>query len=288
MSTLHFPERPADLHKGVAGRVVIVAGSSRYPGAPHLAARAALRAGAGIVTLAVAAPLAASLATGLPEATLLPLPSTEAGEIDPIGTLSALVALPTNALLVGPGLPANAATAALVRALVQSDGPPTVLDAGALSAVAQSPLGLPTASSRRLVLTPHVGEFLALAMCSDANEATVASFATQSGAVVACKGSTTIVASPDGRRAHVGTPNPLLATGGTGDVLAGALAALLATGMEPYEATVLAVAWHSAAGARLGQRLGDAGLLSSELADELPLVRRDAQKGSTQGGQIRG
>jgi NAD(P)H-hydrate repair Nnr-like enzyme with NAD(P)H-hydrate dehydratase domain len=105
----------------------------------------------------------------------------------------------------------------------------------------------------------------------------VRAFAARSGAIVVCKSSTTLIAHPDGRFERRGLPNALLATGGTGDVLAGVIGALLASGLDPYEAALLGVSWHSAAGLRLALRLGDAGLLASELADELPLLRREAR-----------
>lgn len=292
---LRFPDRPATLHKWQAGRVVIVAGSACYPGAPLLVARAALRAGAGLATIATSEPLAGLLVEQLPEATLLPLPrsadaagskrraGTSPGaepefDIDAARAATLLATERIGALVVGPGLPANAATVELVRRLLQTSGAPIVLDAGAIGALASDKRAdaLLADAARTVALTPHVGEFLALSGASVADEQSVAAYSARSGAVVVCKGSTTIVAAPDGRVERRGVPNPLLATGGTGDVLAGVLGALLATEMDAYEAALLAVAWHAAAGERVAERMGEAGLLARELADELPAVRREA------------
>lgn len=277
---LRLPDRPATLHKWSAGRVVVVAGSVRYPGAPILVARAALRAGAGLVTLAAPAPLVAALAGRLPEATLLPLPVSVDGEIDAARAAATLAGERSGSLVVGPGLSPIRATAELVHELIDTTGTPIVLDAGALSAIAAagSADALLAAAARTVIVTPHVGEFLALSGAPSADTEHVGDFSKRSNAIVVCKGSTTLIASPDGRVAERGVPNPLLATSGTGDVLVGILGALLAAGMDPYEAALSAVDWHAAAGARLAERLGDAGLLALELADELPVVRRERRR----------
>jgi NAD(P)H-hydrate epimerase len=275
MGELSFPARPVHLHKGDAGRLLIVGGSARYPGAPLLAARGALRAGAGLVTLAT--PISALIAGRLPETTLLALTLDHDGMIDPARAASQLTAEQSDALLVGPGLEPSERVAELVRRLALTEGSPLLLDAGALRAIADDPERLIGAPARPLVLTPHIGEFLALSGAQSADERTVRDFAERAGAIIVCKGSTTLIAHPDGRFERRGLPNPLLATGGTGDVLAGVIGALLAGGLAPYEAALLGVSWHSAAGLRLALRLGDAGLLASELADVLPLVRLEAR-----------
>jgi NAD(P)H-hydrate epimerase len=277
MSRLVFPPRAATLHKGEAGRLLIIAGSERYPGAPLLAARAALRGGAGLVTLGIPVTIAGALAGRLPEATLLPLPVDGDGRIDFVAGAELILTEPADALVVGPGLPPETATAALCSQLAHVEGPPMVIDAGALRAFADDPDFLPTQPARELLLTPHVGEFLALSRGRSADTPAVAALAARLDVIIVCKGSTTLIADPDGRIERRGEPNPLLATGGTGDTLAGLLGALLAAGMEPFEAALLAVDWHAAAGTRLARRLGRAGLLASELADELPLVRREIE-----------
>lgn len=275
MGELHFSARSAHLHKGEAGRLLVVGGSARYPGAPLLAARGALRAGAGLVTLATTVgPL---LGASLPEATRLSLPTDTDRLLDPARAASELSGERADALLVGPGLEPSERVDELVRRLALTDGPPLLLDAGALSSIADEPDRLIGEPARPLLLTPHVGEFLALSGAASADERTVRAFAARSGAIVVCKSSTTLIAHPDGRFERRGLPNPLLATGGSGDVLAGVIGALLASGLDPYEAALLGVSWHSAAGLRLALRLGDAGLLASELADELPLLRREAR-----------
>lgn len=275
MGELHFSARSAHLHKGEAGRLLVVGGSARYPGAPLLAARGALRAGAGLVTLATT--IGPLLGASLPEATRLSLPTDTDRLLDPARAATELSGERADALLVGPGLEPSERVGELVRRLAQTDGPPLLLDAGALSSIADEPDRLIGEPARPLLLTPHVGEFLALSGTASADERTVRAFAARSGAIVVCKSSTTLIAHPDGRFERRGLPNPLLATGGSGDVLAGVIGALLASGLDPYEAALLGVSWHSAAGLRLALRLGDAGLLASELADELPLLRREAR-----------
>lgn len=275
MGELHFSARSAHLHKGEAGRLLVVGGSARYPGAPLLAARGALRAGAGLVTLATT--IGPLLGASLPEATRLSLPTDTDRLLDPARAATELSGERADALLVGPGLEPSERVDELVRRLALTEGPPLLLDAGALSSIADEPDRLIGDPARPLLLTPHVGEFLALSGAASADERTVRAFAARSGAIVVCKSSTTLIAHPDGRFERRGLPNPLLATGGSGDVLAGVIGALLASGLDPYEAALLGVSWHSAAGLRLALRLGDAGLLASELADELPLLRREAR-----------
>jgi hydroxyethylthiazole kinase-like uncharacterized protein yjeF len=275
MGELHFHARSAHLHKGEAGRLLVVGGSDRYPGAPLLVARGALRAGAGLVTLAT--PIGSLIAGRLPEATLRSLARDDDGRLDPVRCASELTREQADALVVGPGFEPSERVGELVRRLALTEGPPLLLDAGALSSIADAPDRLIGEPARPLLLTPHVGEFLALSGAASADERTVRAFAARSGAIVVCKSSTTLIAHPDGRFERRGLPNALLATGGSGDVLAGVIGALLASGLDPYEAALLGVSWHSAAGLRLALRLGDAGLLASELADELPLLRLEAR-----------
>lgn len=270
--------RPRDSHKGSFGSVLALAGSARYRGAALLAAEGALRGGAGLVTLASVEPVLAAAAARLPECCLLPCTDGAEGGISP-DSLPLLRRQKAAVLLAGPGLgytAQSAARAAETRTLVRElmDGFPGcgVLDADGLNAAAGllaagSPLPRPAGA---LVLTPHPGEMARLTGLSagavNADRAGIASrFARQWGAVVVLKGMRTVVAAPDGRCFVNPTGNPGLARGGSGDALAGILAALLACGLEAAEAAACAVWLHGAAADRAAARRGEYGMLPQDL-----------------------
>ncbi|MBB3896901.1 NAD(P)H-hydrate dehydratase [Roseococcus suduntuyensis] len=244
-----LPRPGAATHKHSRGHVVVLCGTE-MPGAARLAAQAARRAGAGLVTLACADP---GLARGLRLA--------EPGMLVSEAPLAALIeALPRAVFLAGPGLPLDGATRAALAAL-HAARRATVLDAGALTACA----GAPELLSGAALLTPHAGEFTRLfGPPGEDRPATVRAAAARTGAVVLLKGSDTLIAAPDGRLViNHGAP-PWLATGGTGDVLAGMAAALLAQGMEPFEAAAAAAWWQGAAARHAGP-----GLLAEDLPESL-------------------
>jgi NAD(P)H-hydrate epimerase len=255
-------------------------------GAPALAARGALRAGAGLVTIAVPACVQDVVAGFLAEATTLGLPDADgalsAGAADALsGALER-----ADAVVVGPGLGRAPGTVTAVRALLEASGKPVVLDADGLHAFRGD---LSALASRRAptVLTPHEGEAAALLAVERRNggvdrTAWARRIATVARAVCVLKGPGTVVT--DGRRVHVATAGgPLLATGGTGDVLSGAIAAFLATGdgtlSFALDAARLAVHVHGAAGDRLARTRGDRGTLASEVADALPAAIRARVRG---------
>ena len=172
------------------------------------------------------------------------------------------------------------ATGKLVVGLVARSGPPTVVDGGALNLLSRGGnwwIG----AQRECVMTPHPGEFARVTgeggPTSDDDERLerCKEAAGRFGQVVVLKGAHTVIASPDGRAAVAPFANPALATAGSGDVLAGLIGALLAQGMAPFDAACLGVFMHGMAGERIGQRLGDAGLLASDLPYEIALVRHD-------------
>jgi ADP-dependent NAD(P)H-hydrate dehydratase / NAD(P)H-hydrate epimerase len=292
-----LPVRPRDGHKITFGRVAVLAGSLQYPGAAVLAATAVLRSGAGLVTLA--APLSAlMLMTLAPELTLLPL-ELPAGEPDSTADDAALQQLfsVARAGLIGPGLGRTpAGDARVCRLLGLIDGrrpvavgfvplepreplpalPPCVIDADGLNLLADLPdwsLELPP---DRLVLTPHPGEMRRLIGADlpvDRVE-TARAAAQRWRQTIVLKGDVTVVAAPDGRAAVLDAPNPALATAGSGDVLAGTIAGLLAQGCAPYDAACLGVVLHSLAAARVAAALGSAGALAGDLLSALPLARR--------------
>jgi NAD(P)H-hydrate epimerase len=277
MASALFPERPPDGHKGTFGTVFIIAGSAQYWGAPSLAARGALRSGAGLVALAVPETIRAAVATQLPEATYPAVPDRYTfGEVSV--EMSWDSATRSNACLVGPGL--GEAAAFLGRFLQHASSlPPLVVDADGLNLLAKMekwPQQLPPGT----VLTPHPGEMarlmgVELVAIRDADRVELArEKAAEWGHVLVLKGAYTVVAAPDGRCVLLPIANPILATGGTGDVLAGVIVSLLAQGLEGFEAAVLGAYWHGAAAQLAAQEQGNAGLLASELADWLTAVRQ--------------
>ena len=279
-----MPKRPPESHKGTFGTAMIAAGSRRFPGAALLAAEAAARSGAGLVTLAapeVIQPLLVSLA----DVTHEPLSSTD-GALDADaarGLLRALHAGRANALLVGPGLGLTPGTEAFVSHLLAGldavEGlDAIVLDADALNALAQRP-GWHEASTVPRILTPHPAEMARLMRSTvdevQANRLHAAlTYAAQSQSVVVLKGTCTIVAHPDGRARISDVATSALAHAGSGDVLAGLVVGFVAQGLEAYDAAAAAVAVHAECGQLGARRLGPASTLASDLLRLLPDVRR--------------
>lgn len=283
-----LPSRPPTAHKGSCGMVLVVGGSRSYLGAPSLASEAALRVGAGLVLLACPAEIRGTLAGWMREILTLPLPSPR-GTLD-VSDLDSLLPVPerVRALCVGPGLAGDEETHEAVRNLVARTSVPAVLDADALRAVAgRGPL------RPGLVLTPHPGEMAALTgvSVSDLESDRVAhalACAARYRAVVVMKGAPTVIAAADGRTYWINpTGGPVLAQGGTGDVLAGALAGFLAQGLEPAEAACAAVFLHGLAGEACAARLGSRGVLAGEIARALPGVLEETL-GSGRTGLVAG
>ena len=275
----HIPPRPAESHKGSFGRVLLAAGSRRYRGAAGLAAEGALRAGAGLVTLAAIEPVAAAVAARLPECCLLPCPEGAGGGIS-AAAADALLAERAKAtvLLMGPGMGDTPDTRALLCALAEAAPCTVVLDADALNAAAAlraagQPLPRP-AAGHDLVLTPHPGEMarltgLPVAAIQADRPGAAARCAAQWGCTVVLKGHRTLVAAPDGRLWQNDTGNPGLARGGSGDVLAGMTAGLAACGLPGPIAAACAVWLHGAAADRCALRLGQYGMLPHDLLADL-------------------
>ncbi len=271
-----LPARPIQGHKGSFGWALIAAGSADYWGAPLLAAKGAYRVGAGLVALAVPERIRPTIAAQLPEATYPAVP-----EQHKLGVESARLLLKQmeryRSLLIGPGL--GTATE-LLEVLFKANGPahalpPLVVDADGLNVLAQMPRW-PRRLPPNTILTPHPGEMARLvgAPLADDRVAVARQMAQEWGHVVVLKGAYTVVAGPDGRCHIIPFANPLLGTAGSGDVLAGVLAGLLAQGVGVYETAVLGAYLHGAAGQLARAKFGDAGLLAGELADWLPKVRR--------------
>jgi NAD(P)H-hydrate epimerase len=286
-----LPERPKRGHKGSFGKVLVIAGSLDYAGAALLVCRAAGRAGAGLVTLAVPESLQPLFSAKVVEATTMALPEDDLEEVDPEASLARILDHDHDAIVVGPGLRPGLATAELVRDLLAvpgEDAPrPIVLDAEALRSLATMERWW-EGERRPAVLTPHAGEFERLRAGSDlepgddgdlvdddaARAEAARDAASVWGQVVVLKGAKTVVAAPDGSVAIAPFENPALATGGTGDVLSGTIGSLLAQGVEPFAAARLGVYLHGLAGDAVRERFGDAGLLASDLPEAVAIARK--------------
>jgi NAD(P)H-hydrate epimerase len=279
----HLPARPVDANKGSFGRVLIVGGSRRYRGAVTLAAAGAYRAGAGLVTIATTGELVDGLAAALPEATWLPLSP------GPEGTLAGEAAIAlrhewgaARAAVLGPGLSLTDDTRALTWAVLPDTADcagGVVVDADALNALAAMD-DAPERLHPRVILTPHPGEMARLLHTTVADVqhdrlAAARAAAARFGCIVVLKGAHTVVAGPGGEASLSPFANPLLATAGSGDVLAGIIAGYLAQGAEPFTAARLGTYLHAAVAEALTGEYGRAGLLAGEIAARLPRVVRD-------------
>lgn len=280
-----MPRRPDGAHKGTFGTVTVAAGSRRYPGAARLAAEAAARSGAGLVELASPEVIQPLLVHGLPDVVHEPLPSTD-GAVDAEAARALLRALDagrSNTLLVGPGLSLSDDTRAFVGGVLSGldaiDGPSTVVfDADALNALADEPEWWTRLAAAR-VLTPHPGEMARLtgqsvAQVQSSRLETAAEYAKLTNSVVVLKGAGTVVAAPDGTARLSESANAMLATAGTGDVLAGLIAGLIAQGVDPFDAASVAVYIHADAGRRVAETHGTAAGLAQDLLAALPEARR--------------
>lgn len=270
-----FGKRKRDTHKGSYGHLLIVAGSLGKTGAAVLAGKAALRLGAGLVT--VATPLAALPAVARTMAELM----TEPLEGTPEGTV-AREALPRalelvkgkTAVLVGPGLTTHPSTSAFVLGLLPKVKAPLVIDADGLNIVAADP-GVLGGLRGRAVLTPHPGEFARLVGRTNAEVVRhrlelAPEFSTRHGVTLVLKGHRTLIAAPDGRVFVNPTGNPGMATGGTGDVLAGMIAAQIVQERDLLGAVLSAVYAHGLAGDVAAERLGEKSLTAGDIIRFLP------------------
>lgn len=283
-----LPKIPAETDKNERGRVLVVGGCRTVPGALRLTGEAALRAGAGKLQLATIEEAALALGLAVPEAAVIGLVATADGEIDAAGAAHPLRerAERSDALVLGPGMSGTDGDAALVETLAAAlpKDAGMVLDAAALRACRHCADTAATLGGRA-VLTPHAGEMAALtgqdAEWIEANPDAVAQeVADRLNAVVVMKGGTTVIAAPNDSPVVYAGGGPGLATGGSGDVLAGILGGLLARGAEPRIAAAWAVWLHGEAGRLVTHRLGGPGLLARELLPFIPeLLHAPATRG---------
>ena len=269
-----LPEPDADGDKESRGRVLVLAGSREMPGAAVLAGTAALRAGAGKLVIATPQSAAQTVAAGVPEARVIAIPEGSDGSV----TLFALPLLQgladqTACLLVGPGMVGRGGTLALLGALLPMFKRSTVL----LDALAMDCVRSMAPFSQPVLLTPHAGEMAHLtgdekSEVQEEPHAAAVRHAVAWNAVLALKGATTCIASPDGQAWLHRASVPGLGMSGSGDVLAGLVAGLVARGASPQQAAAWGVTLHARAGQALTRRAGPLGFLARELAGEVPAL----------------
>ena len=286
-----LPVRPSDAHKGSFGRTMVIAGSLNYIGAAYLAGSAATRVGSGLVTIALPASIQMAVAGKATEPTYLPLAESSPGVAVPSAADDLLGALADyNSLLIGCGMGQAPDMQGFIEAVLYSGGPPsekklppTIVDADGLNTLAHTPHWWQR-FPEMAILTPHPGEMARLTGMSTAQvQADRISIATESAArwnkIVVLKGAHTVVVYPNGRAMLSPFANPGLATAGTGDVLAGSIAGLLSQGASLENAAALGVYLHGLAGERVRDRLGDTGMVASDLLPDLPLAIRTLREG---------
>ncbi|MGH7254795.1 MAG: NAD(P)H-hydrate dehydratase, partial [Nitrospirales bacterium] len=281
------PVRRPSSHKGTYGHAGIIAGSVGKSGAAAMAAKAALRTGTGLVTVATPSSVNDILEGKVLEVMTVPMPETKARTLAR-ASLDRLVTFinARTAVGIGPGLTTNPETVELMHALIPKLEKPAVLDADALNALAGRTAVL-AACTVMPILTPHPGEMARLdgeATPHTINAdriGTATRFAKKRAVVLVLKGARTVVAHPDGRVAICPTGNPGMATAGTGDVLTGMLVGLLAQGLDSWDAARAGTYLHGLAGDLAAGDLGEAGLIAGDLIDRIPLALAQVRQGST-------
>jgi NAD(P)H-hydrate epimerase len=271
--------RPEDGNKGTFGRVVVVAGSKALTGAPRLAAMGAARGGAGLVEVCVPESIHAIVAAGCLEVMPTALPDAGTGVLHPDALPPIRERLKgADALVIGPGLGRAPETVRALLELLVALPCPAVVDADALNIVAESGFDWKRCGEAGVVITPHPAEMSRLVGTDTKTVqadrvATAEAYASRNGIVVTLKGAETVVAASD-HPPHIDSHHIVaLATGGTGDVLAGLIGAMLAQGLSPYHAAVAGVSVHAQAGLMVQTRRGRAGALASDVVDALPAAQ---------------
>lgn len=284
-----LPDHPPDIDKNARGRVLVAGGAELVPGALRLTGEAALRAGAGKLQMATVDKAAMALGVLIPEAAMIALPADDQGEIAAdAAPLLAQAIERCDAFVLGPGMGARDCAARIVEATLSRprDGLSIVLDAAAVACAGGFGAAL-RAHRSRLVLTPHHGEMADLmdiapdALAADPHAA-VREAARRFDCVAVLKAGETLVAAPDGALLHYPGGGVGLATGGSGDVLAGLTGGLLARGAPPLTAAAWAVWLHGEAGRLLADRIGPTGFLARELLPEIPGLMANATHPSSQ------
>lgn len=257
-------KRERDIHKGNCGRVLVYAGSKGMAGAAVLCARAALRTGAGLVRVSIPEELFPILQIGVPEATCI----TRERLFEDLMQYSAIA--------IGPGLGDEIQNGNLIKKILYTADKPVVVDADGLNLL-RDDLGSMKNAKAKLVITPHPGEAARLLgrKTSEINADRLGSaleLAAVTGAVTVLKGAGSVVATPDGKTYINTTGNPGMATGGSGDVLTGVIAALAGQGLDPEAAATAGVFLHGLAGDLASVQMGEYGLIASDIADMVALA----------------
>lgn len=280
-----LPAVGCETDKEARGRVLVLGGGAQVAGATLLTGLAALRAGAGKLQIGTSRGVAPMLAVAVPEARVFQLPETADGELaaDAAEVIEAAVGR-CDAAVLGPGMIDEDGAGELALRLVAAEGPPMVVDAAAMPALARNPAKA-RARGGRLVLTPHAGEMAAISGASKSEVETdplaaARALAADLQAVVVLKGAVTFIVSPDGQAWRHAGGSPGLATSGSGDVLAGVIAGLIARGAPPAQAAVWGVFVHGACGRRLGARIAPVGFLARELLDEIAPALGELEAGA--------
>ena len=265
---LYLPPRPADSHKGDYGKLLLLGGSIGYTGAPCLCALGALRGGAGLVFLGVPEEIYPVVAVRAP-AEAMPFPQTAERIASKIQT--------ADVCACGPGMGKSERTLELVRTVLTTMTGPVVLDADALWAFRELDGAVARVASA-VVITPHEGEFARLLGRAVSNRALdAAGYAREHKVIVVLKGHRTLCAFPTGEIFRIEAGNPGMATGGSGDVLTGVIAAMLGR-FEPERAVITACWLHADAGDICAATIGEEGMIASDIAESLPAAERKLKK----------
>lgn len=273
------PPRPKNSNKGTFGKLLNISGCGEFPGAALLSSKAAMRAGTGLVTLATPKRVINAVAAGIPETVYLPLDQ----DIDAIMDKSAAETLReplenADACAIGCGIGNNINTRFVTEFVLANGDCPLILDADGINSICDN-INVLKDNRHPIVLTPHPGEFMRMTGLSveqiQHNRLQLAkTFAKESGCVLLLKGVNTVIASPDGRAFVNTTGNSALAKGGSGDVLTGIIAGLLAQGADPFDAAVLGAYLHGKCADELVKKASPAGIIPGDIVEFLPFVMR--------------
>ena len=263
-----LPDRAVDAHKGDFGKILLLCGSRGYTGAAYLAAQASLRSGAGLVFLGVPESIYQIEAVKLNEAIVFPLPD-EDGKLSAAAIPEILERLPkVDAILIGPGLGQSEGVFQVVKTVLEQAACPVVLDADGINLIATHK-DIVRGRTGTTVLTPHGGEFARLGGVSGDRVVAATEMANDLGCILLLKGHHTVIT--DGNTTYINpTGNPGMAVGGSGDVLAGIITALLGQEIEPLQAAACGAWLHGAAGDLCAAQIGQYGMLPTDMVNVLP------------------
>ncbi|MBP7733397.1 MAG: NAD(P)H-hydrate dehydratase [Caldisericia bacterium] len=279
-----LPKRPINAHKGTFGKVVVVGGSSNYPGAALLSGLGAIKTGAGLTEIIVPETIFSSVACRYPEIIVSPAKATENGIFHP-DSIEKIISSCSRASCVvfGPGITRDESLKLILSEILSKVEVPVLIDADALTILAQSPenILMRTEYGLQTIITPHWGEASRFGTVAGelANDpiTTVRRFSSRFGTITVLKSARTVIASPKGQVSINITGNTALSKGGSGDVLSGCIAALVAQGLDPYDACCLGCHMLGRAGELVSKDNGEQGVISTEVAMMLPKTMMEAQ-----------